>query len=121
MRTIVLKARSSIEIPYDVTFLEQDGRLRVTCTCNAGIMHTLCKHRIELIAGDTSRLHAKPTDAVWQSIVALVEAYGLNNLMKELQSAQAAMEEAKVRVKSLREHVGEGLDHGVPSKTHEKR
>jgi len=114
--TITLLARSSGGPPYDVTFADHEGRLRITCTCKGGVSNLLCKHRIELIEGDVSRLHVKPLDAEWLLVRSLVEEYGLSKIVKELRLADMEFEEAGERVKNLRRNFAHGLDRGVQRK-----
>jgi hypothetical protein len=113
VKAITLKARSSNGSPYDVAFSVEDSLLHVTCTCQAGASHMLCKHRTELIAGDRSRLYTNPSDADWVALRALVESYGLIAALEQLQTAEAVAEEAKERVKTLRRDLGHGLDAGM--------
>jgi len=54
---IVIKAKSSGENPYDVTFAVNKDVLTVDCSCKAGIFGTLCKHKTELMSGDAGRLY----------------------------------------------------------------
>jgi hypothetical protein len=118
--TINLKARSSTGEPYDVVFCEHDNHLYVLCSCNAGINYTLCKHRIDLIEGDRSRLHTEPPDEDWHAVQSLVAAYGLGKALNQIRAAEVAVEEAKEQVKMLKTNLVYELDHGVPP-MHTKR
>lgn len=53
---ISIHAKSSGSAPYEVKFLAEGNSLTVTCDCQAGSFGKLCKHKTELIAGDTTRL-----------------------------------------------------------------
>jgi|GEM_PF-7032665 uncharacterized Zn finger protein len=56
---IELTAKSSSGGTYQVTFAMEGERVSARCTCKAGIMGNLCKHRIALLAGD-ARILANP-------------------------------------------------------------
>lgn len=53
---ITLTAKSSSGGTYQVTFALDGQKLSAHCTCKAGIMGALCKHRIALLAGDATML-----------------------------------------------------------------
>jgi len=53
---IDIKAKSSTDIPYEVSFFIKDEKFFAKCNCRAGIFGGLCKHKIELLAGDEGRL-----------------------------------------------------------------
>ena len=42
--------------PFQVRFLREADRLTATCTCNAGLLGKLCKHRLGLLRGDLTGL-----------------------------------------------------------------
>jgi hypothetical protein len=39
--------------PYSVRIIKLGERVLATCTCKAGIMRQLCKHRIRIMQGDS--------------------------------------------------------------------
>ena len=41
---------------YRVTIYRRSGMLKATCTCRAGKMATLCKHRLRILGGNTANL-----------------------------------------------------------------
>ncbi|MCK4887489.1 MAG: hypothetical protein KAS96_08890 [Planctomycetes bacterium] len=53
---INFKAKGSKSTPYNVCFVIQNNRLFANCDCKAGRFRQLCKHKIDIIAGDESRL-----------------------------------------------------------------
>ena len=42
--------------PFRVSFIREGKRLSATCTCNAGLLGKLCKHRLGLMKGDPTGL-----------------------------------------------------------------
>jgi hypothetical protein len=43
--------QGSMDEPYTVIFTKSPKRIRVSCSCPAGMKNTLCKHRVRLING----------------------------------------------------------------------
>jgi hypothetical protein len=48
--------------PYKVTFIKDQDDIKATCTCKAGIIGILCKHRLSLLDGDKSALVSDNSD-----------------------------------------------------------
>ncbi len=53
MKQIKFTVHGSSE-PYEVTFITDGTEIAAHCTCKAGEHGRHCKHRINLLAGDTS-------------------------------------------------------------------
>lgn len=54
MNTIKFLVNGSTGNEYEVIFYKTDKSLAATCTCPAGEKGTYCKHRLEILKGDTS-------------------------------------------------------------------
>ena len=54
--TLTIRAKSSGDEPYEVRFVVEANQLSVFCNCQAGMFGKLCKHKTELLSGDSSRL-----------------------------------------------------------------
>lgn len=50
-KIIKIKSSSTNEI-YDVVFKIENNLISINCNCRAGLVKTLCKHRLSLIDGD---------------------------------------------------------------------
>jgi uncharacterized Zn finger protein len=66
----LLANSSSGDGSYDVTVSDQNGNLEIECTCTAGEMSTMCKHRIAVITGKYADIididDPENADASWQ-------------------------------------------------------
>lgn len=54
---VKLLAKSSGGEPYDVHFTIKGDLLKVFCECQAGIFGQICKHKIELLKGNSKMLY----------------------------------------------------------------
>ena len=57
MATINFLIKGSSSEPYKVVFAQTgDGQLTATCTCQAGLKGTYCKHRMAILEGNFSAI-----------------------------------------------------------------
>jgi hypothetical protein len=76
---------------YDVVLSNSAGRIRMTCTCMAGLRNTLCKHRLAILNGDPSGLvHGKDLVGDAAALIAGTEAERLVGYLAELDGLAAA-------------------------------
>ncbi len=54
--TFEFLVKGSEPVPYIVKFSKIGGKLKATCSCRAGIMGQLCKHRLSILAGDSTSI-----------------------------------------------------------------
>jgi hypothetical protein len=48
--------QGSIQGGYEITAQKSGTKVMLTCTCEAGIRGTLCKHRLAILGGDVTSL-----------------------------------------------------------------
>ncbi|EEQ9433232.1 SWIM zinc finger family protein [Escherichia coli] len=76
---------------YDVTISDNSGNLEIECTCMAGEMGTMCKHRIAVITGKYGNIIDidDPENADAKLATDLIAKYGITEqylaLAKELE------------------------------------
>ena len=68
MNKAVFLIKESAREPYEVTFIKRNGNLSAYCTCPAGEHGQYCKHRFEILRGESRRVISDNKDEV--SIVA---------------------------------------------------
>ncbi|RDT48207.1 SWIM zinc finger family protein [Escherichia coli] len=87
----LLANSSSGDGSYDVTVSDQNGNLEIECTCTAGEMGTMCKHRIAVITGKYADIIDidDPENADARLATELIAQYGVTEqyvaLAKELE------------------------------------
>lgn len=92
---IILKAKSSSGEPYSVQFEFEEEKLKVHCTCKAGIMRTACKHRIPLLKSDLNML----ADDDVATVVKWSNCSGFSTLLQELDTAEVHVSFARRELK----------------------
>jgi hypothetical protein len=93
--------------PYKVKFIKYQDDIKATCTCKAGMIGILCKHRLTLLDGDKSALVSDNSDqlldvASWLSgsklAAAISEVVFLESEKKKL---EAKIKRAKKMISEL--------------------
>lgn len=56
--------QGSEKTPYKVVFIKVDTDIKAECTCRAGIVGMLCKHRLSILDGDNRAIVSDNTDEV---------------------------------------------------------
>lgn len=88
MTRIELQVQGSTD-QYTVTVTKtDDSKVSVTCTCAAGQNFTLCKHRMNILQGDTSLLVADQNES-YASARQLIESSGIMQEKSRLDAALA--------------------------------
>lgn len=103
-RKLVFEVQGSADIPYTVTLTRTDRNLTATCTCKAGTFGQQCKHRINLLLGDVTKVVAgadqtgqladvvagTDVDAPLQEFVAADQAYAAAKTRRDRASKRLA-------------------------------
>jgi len=73
--------------PYQVEFVKDDAGLKAYCNCLAGTHGSHCKHRINILAGDSSGI-VIDVDDKFELVSEWLCGTGLESALRELLSAQ---------------------------------
>jgi hypothetical protein len=83
---------------YVVDFIKKNGLLRVACSCRAGELGQMCKHKAALLRGDASMLFDPGDDVdllqAWQAVNETV----IPTKLAELDRSLAKIEKEKKRL-----------------------
>lgn len=80
--------------PFQVAFSRTGNQLSATCTCNAGRLGKLCKHRMGLLKQDPSGL-VSGNEAQISLIQGLFLASDAESTLEDLLQAEAALARAQ--------------------------
>ena len=110
---ITLKAKSSSVEPYNVDFLFEEETLQAHCTCKAGVMRTVCKHRLAFLKGDQKML-ADPSQAdQLATVFQWAQQADFPALLQQLADAEAQVSRAQLDVKKMKKILEEVMTHGL--------
>ncbi|OKP27586.1 hypothetical protein [Serratia fonticola] len=107
----ILAKSSNGDDNYEIKVSDESGNLEIECTCMAGMMGTMCKHRIAVITGDFGKIidiHDPENSGATQAaeLIAkhgvkaeyLVYAKELDDLKKRFKAEEKAI---KMRINAL--------------------
>lgn len=109
---IIIKSKSSKGEPYDVFFTFEDGVLFARCTCKAGIMGMLCKHRVALLKGDAEMLANPDQLDDLMKITTWAKQVGLDDILNRLFDTELKVINAQDKLKKMRKQIEQSLTHG---------
>lgn len=105
-----IKSSSSDEI-YTVTF-KFDNLISINCNCQAGSVKMLCKHRLNLMDGDTTSL-VNPSDvSTILEIIGKIDKNRVSSLYNELNAIEAEIKALETTRKKLRKEIGLKFSNG---------
>ena len=64
MEQATIKVAGSAAEPYELTFIKDGDSLTALCTCPAGEFGNICKHRINVLDGETAAVLGADQDEV---------------------------------------------------------
>ena len=109
--TIKVKSSSTDEI-YDVVFKIENNIISINCNCQAGLVKTLCKHRLNLLAGDISAMTDKSEVPALTDILNKIDKKRISNLYTELDKVELELKRLTSLKKQLSKDIGLKFSNG---------
>lgn len=110
-KSINVKSSSNDGV-YTVVFKIDNNLLSINCNCQAGLVKTLCKHRISLMDGDVSALVSPSDSNVLTEVLAQIDKSKVSNLFTELNSIENEIKKLDALKKKLRKEIGFKISNG---------
>jgi len=82
--------------PYQVMFRREGDNFTATCTCRAGEVGQVCKHRMGLLKGESTGLVSENGDQLTQ-LAGMFIGTDVERAFEKLVEAELALEEAKLK------------------------
>ena len=112
MESIIKVKSSNSSDTYDVSLKNYNGVISLNCTCKAGIHKLWCKHRIELLNGDVSRLVDKEDIQIVEKFLNSIEGNKIDELFSDLYTIEAEIKKLNEAKKKIRKEVSFKLSNG---------
>lgn len=90
--------------PYEVTFLKQEDRVLVLCTCTAAQYGRHCKHRMRIIAGDTTDIISDNVDQI-ATVQGWISGTALERTLNELTASEDSLKDIQKTVRDLKKKI----------------
>jgi uncharacterized Zn finger protein len=113
MEAITLKAKSSAGDFYQVVIKLKDQLLRLKCDCVAGKFGQLCKHKLDLLKGESQALYDLEEMPQLNLALVWIQASTYPNLIDRLTEAEARLNEQKQVVKAIRKELEMAMKKGA--------
>lgn len=109
-QSVRIKSSSSGEI-YTVTF-KIDNLISINCNCQAGLVKTLCKHRLSLLDGDTTSIVDEKDILILNEVLSKIDKAKVENLFAEFDKVEAEIKKLDALKKRLKKEIGLNFSNG---------
>lgn len=96
--------QGSTDEPYRVTFELNGSMLSAYCTCRAGEIGQHCKHRINLLKGDTTAVVSDNLEEA-AVVASWLPGTDVDSALKNLRNCELALEDAKKAIKQAKKEL----------------
>src|SRR5262249_21540791 len=96
---------------YDVEATRQDNKVRFTCTCQAGLLGQVCKHRTALLNGDVTSVVNGASEV--ERLRELVRGSKIEQRLREVAALEAEMEALKRQLTATKKAYGREMAEGA--------
>lgn len=111
MQEFAFDVQGSSPSPYRVRFVSEGGQLLGTCTCPAGEIGQMCKHRSAILAGDITAVVAG-ADGV-PAVVRLLSGTPLEAAIQAVAAADGEVARAKSALAAAKKQLARVISPGA--------
>jgi uncharacterized Zn finger protein len=112
MEEIVFLVQGSEQEPYKVTFKRQGTALTADCTCQAAINGLHCKHRLNLLTGETAQIVSDNKREV-EVVLSWLKGTDLESLIAKVSETEKVFEKTKKELANLKKKLSKALRGGT--------
>ena len=98
---------------YTVDFELGNGKLIVQCDCPAGAFGKLCKHKLQLLAGDLVNLANPAQEDDYREVMNWIRQSPLPNMIDQVSLFEKDLEKIKIHLSRLKKNLEVALRDGV--------
>ena len=107
MREIIVKVQGSSDEPYTVIVVHTSDTLHMNCSCQAGQLNQICKHRLAILDGDLSAV-VSGADQL-NDLPTLLIGTEAHRMHAALRQSERALDQAKRDVTLAKRVIGRKL------------
>jgi uncharacterized Zn finger protein len=104
MTTYKFLIQGSSSQPYETLFYVTDNNISGTCTCSAGINGQSCKHRLNILSGDTKGIISGNESDV-ELVRQAFKNTPLESKLNQLAEIEKDMEDIKKRINETKKEI----------------
>ena len=102
--TIFVTSTDGLSI-YKIEAHFEDEKLNLYCSCQAGLLGKLCKHKLAIAGNDWSKVAKETSPESQEYVKSWVSLSGYEQLVVALANAEKAEQEAKANVVKLKKRI----------------
>ena len=104
MQSIQFMVKGSSPEPYETVFYFDSHNMHATCTCAAGKNGQYCKHRLQILSGDTSSIVSGNLKDV-TTILSSFKGTPLENKIHELKECEAGYAKITTQLSKIKKEL----------------
>ncbi len=108
MDSVKFLVSGSSEEPYEVLFTYDGNNLNAYCTCPAGSNGMYCKHRFQILKGDSAKIVSPNKDQV-ASVVKWLDGSDIQEAMKKVEELELETELIKNRLSAAKKKLAKSM------------
>ncbi|MFK8067503.1 MAG: hypothetical protein AB8D52_04590 [Gammaproteobacteria bacterium] len=101
MKEVTFKVKGSSGKPYEVMFVKRSENLADYCDCQAGLHGLYCKHRIEILAGESKNI-VSGSNEDHELVLSWFKGTELESVLKEITEVEITQHKIKNELKRLK-------------------
>jgi hypothetical protein len=111
LEEIIFLVQGSEREPYRVSFKRQGGSLAADCTCQAALNGLHCKHRLNILVGETANVVSDNENDV-AVVRSWLKGTELESLIAKVSETERAVEKKKKELANLKKKLARTLHGG---------
>jgi hypothetical protein len=116
---IIFKVQGSASEPYTTSFYQTESKIVAQCSCPAGKMGQLCKHRLCILQGDTKGIVSSNSSDI-QDVLSWIRGTDVEDALRQFQEAEKNFAEAKKQLGVIKRRLAHALLSGSRNRTLEE-
>lgn len=109
MEQLSIRVKGSSADPYETIFIKDGESLTALCDCPAGSFNNVCKHRVNILDGDTSAVLEEDTAKV-QQVVEWLVGTDVEAALRELRDIEARKDVPKEEVVTAKRKLARAMN-----------
>lgn len=108
MQKIVFAVQGSSSEPYEVVFQKSESTVSATCTCQAGAMGQVCKHRVSILSGGKDGI-VSGNESEIPVVISWLPGSSIAAAMSAIAEAEAEFDKIKKRVAAAKKQLSTAM------------
>lgn len=109
MQELTFLVKGSSKDPYEVIFIKDGDSLTAICNCPAGTYSNVCKHRVNILDGNSKSISSDNTDKV-ATVVEWLAGTDVEAALKELRAVEKLKDQDKTALNDAKRKLARAMN-----------